>query len=371
MDEKELIEKNLPLVRYLALKKLGKNVSLDDLIQEGNMELINALKSYDASKGCKFSTYAYSRVKNIITMAIYKQATTIRFSVKCWENYIKLMELKNKLAIEFGREPRVEEIAQRINKPVSKVMNLFKIYDLLSVLSLDSFNSYYYINSKHFENLRTDYLYENENIEEDFSLESFVPAKEKSVDDIVCDNLEKEYLKKQVEKLLESSNLTERELEVLMLHHGFNGEPKSLAQISEIYNVSRQAINQTKLNALRKIKQCEYLQEIDYCKSTNNSSNDSSKFKFKKIYILKKEKLAEKNDEKNIYELFFNYSKEEIDEVLSSLNEEDSYLLLLRYGGNLENPMMSFDWTTEQMGLFSNYLVPKIEKQLVINKIKK
>lgn len=371
MEKKELIEKNIRLVKYIASKKMGRNVDISDLIQEGCIEFIKSIEKYDEKRGCKLSTFLFPRINKAINHAISNQSRTIRIPLRIQDNIVKALNIKSQLSIELNREPTIEEIAQAMKKSVKKVRDLFKYHRENSILSLDSYTNDGDVRLRHFDYLMNDYLNEFENYD-DLCLEMFISSKNENPEEIVSDKLEKEYASLKVKQLFLSCNLTEYEIEILKLRYGFYGEPKTLNEVGKIYGVSKQSISQVELTALKKIRTSEFIKTVNCYgfKVTQlykyiDKTKSKLKINVKKINVLKKYKIIKR---KNIYDYFKEYSKEEIDLVLSNLDEENSYLLLLRYGGNLENPITNNMCTKEQIKQFNNKLIPEIQKQLVMNK---
>lgn len=222
---KKIIEGNLRLVISIANNYRNCSIPMEDLIQEGNIGLMEAVNHYNEYDNCKFSTFAYICIKRCIIRAIRNKGRMIRLPDYCYDKLLILNSVKNKLKQELGREATIYEISKYLNMPIDTLRALyFSQYELTSI---------------------------NEKInDEEDEIEIFIESHDLGPEEIVIQNDFNDSIK----KLFEKANLSEKEIDIIKSRYGFNNKVFTLDELGKKYGITRERVRQLEARAINKMR---------------------------------------------------------------------------------------------------------------------
>lgn len=248
-----LINSNLRLVASIARKYLGRGISYMDLIQAGNLGLIDAVENFDVDRGFRFTTFATARIIRPILQEIEKHGRNIKLPNKTYTDIQKLTKITRELTIDLKREPTLEELAQKMDKSVTEIAELKLIKD--DTVSLNKSVT------EEDDAVLLDFIKSDENVEEQVMISS-----------VATDLMD----------FINSGVLEPRERDVITYRYGLNGKaPLQLEEIGKILNISRQRVCVIEQKALKKLRiaiKRTPLKELDPTKTFDNREQKLLRF---------------------------------------------------------------------------------------------
>lgn len=300
---------NIRLVASIVLKHYRyREIPELDLIQEGTFGLIKALEKYDLNTNYKFSTYAYSWIKQFIDRFLLTKGRNIYIPIKMQQKIKEYRKKELEFENKYKRKPTCEEISNITG------------YDQSTIQLIEA-------------NLSDSISYDAQiNTDEDNSFLDLIPDKNKTPDEIYLEKSQKQILFKAIYE----ASLTAREKDVIQRRFGFNGKIQTLESIGNIYGLSRERVRIIEKNALTKLQ--KYFKRYVWQEDNNN------------LYL------------RTIYSYFKDYQEIEVNYAISILPEEYKNIIYFKFGKDLKhyNRLLSMDKERK----FYNEILPKITEIL-------
>lgn len=300
---------NIRLVASIVLKHYRyREIPELDLIQEGTFGLIKALEKYDLNTNYKFSTYAYSWIKQFIDRFLLTKGRNIYIPIKMQQKIKEYRKKELEFENKYKRKPTYEEISNITG------------YDQSTIQLIEA-------------NLSDSISYDAQiNTDEDNSFLDLIPDKNKTPDEIYLEKSQKQILFKAIYE----AGLTAREKDVIQRRFGFNGKIQTLESIGNIYGLSRERVRIIEKNALTKLQ--KYFKKYVWQEDNNN------------LYL------------RTIYSYFKDYQEIEVNYAISILPEEYKNIIYFKFGKDLKhyNRLLSMDKERK----FYNEILPKITEIL-------
>ena len=343
--KKTLIERNLRLVVSIAKNYKNRSyfddygLSFFDLIQEGNIGLISSIDKFDIQKDCKLSTYASWWIRKEINEAIQSKTRIIKLPRRKVEKIIKYNNINTELEKKLGRKPSIEEISKVLGISNEKTLEISRLNDAVSLNVLVG-------------------------KDEEDELQDFVTEDKFEIDKDLTKEMEHVDL-----KTIMFETLKEREITVLKLRYGFDGnDPMTLEQISQELGISKERVRQIEIKSLKKIRDNKKTEYLAYYMDDYQVSQQS----------LKELKIQSINSNKNYFSTsdlikYINskydtsYDKDIFNVLLLDLTEDELSILFEKYDNNfIEKDTNSS--TIKYQQVFTKQILPKINK-IVKNEI--
>ncbi len=361
-----LIEHNLRLVVSFAKRYVGCGIPFLDLIEEGNIGLINGIDKYDVSRGVRVNTYVFWWITQAIRRCIANDSRTIRVPVYIHGKLLRINAIEEELKREVDRDPTpselIESIQEKLHVSLEQATQLYKL--------------------KHVTPASLNAIVSNEMYDNDKELEAFIPSTDVSIED---DYIDKTF-PQEVRNLINKVNLTDKEMYVITKRFGLdNNPPLTLEELGKELNCTRERIRQIQAKAINKMRDnhvtdsfAVYMDYPDECsKRLSNYRRILQANGWHKAYYslnaeccertVDKENRRRNIVEQTIYEYYNRqgHSTEEVDEMLSRLTAEEIRIIKLKWGNDFTKPCPKRPtWTAEESYLYWNSIIPRMKRLL-------